>query len=181
MTSLGWSPTSGNERQAGREVRTTHFNFQRGLTLRRVNPMDAADLKQGRQGSSREQAVERVTKPCGRKVPGAGRARVNRTSVAACVERKQSPREELAHLCRLASSVQGPEGRRNLRRGARAETKPSTRERSDGKTSRPDSETNDGAEDLGEPGLPDTSRSHCQNPPRKWWSLVSSLNKVASS
>jgi BRCT domain type II-containing protein len=105
-------------------------------------------------------------------VPGAGRARVNRTSAAACVERKESPREEPAHLLWLASSVQGPEGRRNLRRGARAETKPSTRERSDGKTSRPDSETNDGAEDSGEPGLPDTSRSHFQNPPRKWWALM---------
>lgn len=118
---------------------------------------------------SREQAVERVTKPCGRKVPGAGRARVNRTSVAACVERKESPREELAHLCRLASSVQGPEGRRNLRRGARAETKPSTRERTDGKASRPGSETINGAEDSGEPSRPDTNRSH------------RTLNKIASS
>lgn len=134
--------------------------------------MDAADLKQGRQGSSREQAVERVTKPCGRKVPGAGRARVNRTSVAACVERKESPREELARLCRPASSVQGPEGRRNLRRGARADLKPSTRERSDGKTSRPGPETVNGAEDSGELSRPDTSRSHFQNPPRKWWSLM---------
>jgi hypothetical protein len=82
----------------------------------------------------REQAVERVTKPCGRKVPGAGRAWENRTSTAACVERRESPREELALLCRLASSVQGPEGRRNLRRGARADLKPSTR---DGRMGRP--------------------------------------------
>jgi hypothetical protein len=36
---------------------------------------------------SREQAVERVTKPCGRKVSGDGFARVNRTSVAACAIR----------------------------------------------------------------------------------------------
>jgi len=30
MASLGWSPTSGNERQAGRGMRMTHVNFQRG-------------------------------------------------------------------------------------------------------------------------------------------------------
>jgi len=103
----------------------------------------------------REQAVERVTKPCGRKVSGDGFARDNRTSVAASAIREKSPRERLTPAGdRLASSAQDPKGWRNSTRGAWADSKPST---CDGRMERPhgrDPEAGNGAVESGKPTGP---------------------------
>jgi hypothetical protein len=73
---------------------------------------------------ARAQAVERVTKPCGRKV--AGRQSPREPDLARCMcQRDWKPMEGAGAERRwLASSGQDPGGRQNSMRGALAKTKP---------------------------------------------------------
>jgi hypothetical protein len=83
---------------------------------------------------ARAQAVERVAKPCGRKVAGRQSSREPDLVRRMC-QREQEPMEGAgAERRRLASSGQDPGGRRNSMRGALAETKPSV---SDGRLGKP--------------------------------------------
>jgi hypothetical protein len=83
---------------------------------------------------ARAQAVERVTKPCGRKV--AGRQSPREPDLEWCMcPREQEPKEGAGAERRwLASSGQDLGGQRNSMRGALAETKPSA---GDGRLGKP--------------------------------------------